>query len=92
MRWQEEVTLTGYEMQWTVRYFLYMSRKWIIPVVNANEPASGAGAGIAHTGNPATLSTGANAYWKRKHAVWVDIVQKADGIFRTLNPAYQSPI
>lgn len=30
MRWQEEVTLTSYEMQWTVRYFLYMSRKWVL--------------------------------------------------------------
>lgn len=28
MRWQEEVTLTGYEMQWTVAYFINNSKKW----------------------------------------------------------------
>jgi len=27
-RWQEEKTLLRYEMQWTVRYFLYESEKW----------------------------------------------------------------
>ena len=26
MRWQEEVTLTTYEMQWTVRFFLHKSK------------------------------------------------------------------
>jgi len=26
MRWREEVTLTGYEMHWVVRYFLNKSR------------------------------------------------------------------
>lgn len=28
MRWAEEETLTGYEMQWTVRHFLFNSDKW----------------------------------------------------------------
>ena len=28
MRWQEEVTLTGYEMQWTVAFFVHNSKKW----------------------------------------------------------------
>ncbi|KAF8801024.1 hypothetical protein BYT27DRAFT_7116196, partial [Phlegmacium glaucopus] len=28
MRWQEEVTLTRYEMQWTVAFFSYSSHKW----------------------------------------------------------------
>lgn len=28
MRWQEEVTLTRYEMQWTVAYFAYRSNQW----------------------------------------------------------------
>ena len=28
MRWQEEVTLTRYEMQWTVAFFVYKSKKW----------------------------------------------------------------
>jgi hypothetical protein len=71
MRWQEEVTLIGYEMQWTVRYFLFMSRKWVIP------PTGG--------------SAGAIAYGRRKQAVWEEQMKKADHIFRTSNPAYQSP-
>ncbi|KAF8812648.1 hypothetical protein BYT27DRAFT_7013167, partial [Phlegmacium glaucopus] len=28
MRWQEEVTLTRYEMQWTVAFFAYNCQKW----------------------------------------------------------------
>jgi len=28
MRWREEVTLTGYEMHWVVRYFLNKSQTW----------------------------------------------------------------
>lgn len=28
MRWKEEVKLTTYEMQWTVLFFVYQSRKW----------------------------------------------------------------
>ena len=27
-RWQEELLLTKYEMQWTVRFFMYMARLW----------------------------------------------------------------
>ncbi|KAF8799289.1 hypothetical protein BYT27DRAFT_7121086, partial [Phlegmacium glaucopus] len=27
-RWQEEVSLTGYKMQWTVRYFSFQSQSW----------------------------------------------------------------
>ena len=72
MRWQEEVTLIGYEMQWTVRYFLFMSRKWVMP----------------HTGSSAS----AIAYGRRKQAVWEELMKKADHIFKTSNPAYQSPL
>jgi hypothetical protein len=28
MRWQEEATITRYEMQWTVAFFIYNSEKW----------------------------------------------------------------
>lgn len=28
MRWQEEVTLTRYEMQWTVAFFAYKRNQW----------------------------------------------------------------
>lgn len=27
-RWHEEKILVGYEMQWTVRYFLYKCKEW----------------------------------------------------------------
>ena len=27
-RWTEELTLVGYEMQWTTKYFLNCSAKW----------------------------------------------------------------
>lgn len=30
MRWQEQVKLIGYEMQWTVRYYLYKSQNWAL--------------------------------------------------------------
>ena len=85
MRWQEEVTLTGYEMQWTVRYFLYMSRKWI-PSAAGSCTASGSGL------QPTGLTEGAIAYWLRKRVVWEEIMQNADRIFRGCNPAYDSPL
>ena len=37
MRWQEEVKLTTYEMQWTVSFFVHYSHKW------EREPGSSAG-------------------------------------------------
>ena len=27
-RWREELLLTKYEMQWTVRFFMHMARLW----------------------------------------------------------------
>jgi hypothetical protein len=27
-RWQEELMLVGYEMEWTTRYFLHRAEKW----------------------------------------------------------------
>ena len=54
MRWQEELTLTGYEMQWTVRYFLYMSRKWVLkfdghPLAPEGSNDTGTGTGTGHS-------------------------------------------
>jgi hypothetical protein len=90
MRWQEEVTLTGYEMQWTVRHFRYMSHKWIIAPDDVNsltaESSSCTGTGIPN------LSIGAIAYFNRKHAVWEDLMRKADNVFKICNPAYVSPL
>jgi hypothetical protein len=101
MRWQEEVTLNGYEMEWTVRYFLHMSCKWEIPSGNEDINYIGTGTGTGTSSwtrndigmHPTpSLSAGAIAYRTRKHAVWRDLMKKADAIFRRSNPAYQSPL
>jgi hypothetical protein len=78
MRWQEEVTLTTYEMQWTVRYFDYMKRKWC-----RNEEGSA---------ENSTVSAGALAYAKRKQSTWKDLTVKSDRTFSAINNAYQSPL
>jgi hypothetical protein len=93
MRWQEEVTLTGYEMQWTVRYFRQMSTKWVIPS-DLSTPAQGTSAsGGSGSGMPLhSLTGGAIAYWNRKKAVWEDLMKKADIVFQGCNPAYDSPL
>ena len=93
MRWKEEVTLTGYEMQWTIRFFSFMSKKWILPTVVS--PPLGRGSLLSDTGpDPRipNLSIGAIAYWKRKRATWDGLVKKADTIFKRSHPAYESPL
>jgi hypothetical protein len=95
MRWREEVTLTGYEMQWTVRYFRHMSLKWALPFdhqLPAFGPSAGIGTGTGTGTDPLNLTAGAIAYWNRKHAVWNGLVNSADGQFRSCNPAYDSPL
>ena len=117
MRWQEEVTLTGYEMQWTVRYFLHMSHKWVLkyddgPGGNSSTGSTPGGSSYTGTGTPggssatgtgtpggatsigtgAGHSLGAIAYSNRKHAIWMDIMNKADSTFKRCNPAYDSPL
>ena len=92
MRWKE-VTLTVYEMQWTLRYFSYMSWKWILPQ-NISSPDicgsldSGTGTG---PGYGIHLTKGAIAYWNRKKEIWTNLMKKADYIFRHTHPAYESP-
>ena len=90
MRWQEEVTLTGYEMQWTVRYFLHMSRKWVLKF--DGHPLAPGGSSDTGTGTGTTHSPGAIAYSNRKHAIWMEIMNKADCTFKRCNPAYDSPL
>jgi hypothetical protein len=92
MRWQEEVTLTGYEMQWTVRYFQHMSRKWELPSNSSGIGPSRSGSSSSGPDMAITLSNGAIAYWKRKQAVWEDLMKKADNIYRKCHPAYDSPL
>ena len=61
MRWQEEVTLTTYEMQWTVRYFRYRSQSWRLPEGTRTESirsSSGTGTGkFRDTGMDTGIST-----------------------------------
>ena len=84
MRWQEEVTLTTYEMQWTVRYFAYKSKYWGKTQDTTSEHCSGnadVGAGA-----------GAVAYAKRKEATWEQLSLKSDRTFTIINSAYKSPL
>ena len=76
MRWQEEVTLTTYEMQWTVRYFSYKSKLW-------QDRTSSAATGVG---------AGAVAYGKRKQSTWDQLCLKSDRTFTVLNNTYKSPL
>ncbi|KIM41065.1 hypothetical protein M413DRAFT_41140, partial [Hebeloma cylindrosporum] len=66
MRWREEAIMVNYEMEWTVRYFLYKREYW--------SEASSADGG--------RISAGANAYTFRKAAMWDDLALYADKLFR----------
>ena len=78
MRWQEEVTLITYEMQWTVRYFSYQSKIWseTLHLSPENLPRN----------------AGALAYAKRKQSSWRTHCVKTDRIFTLINNAYKSPL
>jgi len=87
------VTLTTYEMEWTVRYFLNMQEKWVIKSVIDTGKNTVTGISINEAGAGSRgMTLGSMAYWNRKKAVWKDLVKKADSIFRFSNPAYQSPL
>lgn len=78
MRWQEEVTLTTYEMQWTVKFFAYNAEKWKrIQVASAEVGKECAGATV---------------YAKRKQATWDQLRLQSDRTFKSLNIAYKSPM
>lgn len=83
--------MIGYEMQWTVRYFQSMSRKWAIPERTGTGSSSGTGKNIT-TSDTGTLTTGAIAYHYRKHAMWEELMIKADHVFASSNNSYQSPL
>jgi hypothetical protein len=55
-RWNEEVILVSYEMQWTIRYFLHQAQEW--ERLKATSPNSG------------NLTPGPAAYAARKAAMW----------------------
>jgi hypothetical protein len=78
MRWQEEVTLLTYEMQWTVRYFAYKSKNWS----EMQKPSA----------EQSSSSAGALAYAKRKQWTWEHLSRKSDRTFTIINNAYISPL
>ena len=87
MRWQEEVTLTAYEMQWTIQYFINKSEFWSnIKNIPADDPVSMNVDVMVPIDN-----SGALAYAKRKHWTWYQLAQKSDKTFRYINTAYKSP-
>lgn len=70
--------MTTYEMQWTVRYFIYRQEKWAEAQVVEAEPRF--------------VSAGALAYAKRKQSTWQQLAVKSDRTFRIINNAYKSPL
>jgi len=73
-RWAEEKILVGYEMQWTVRYFLHYRDAW--------RERTRTGIGIALAGS--------RAYGARKEAMWEHLAQQAEVAFKTTNMSYVS--
>jgi hypothetical protein len=72
-RWQEELTLTGYEMQWTVRYFHHQAgtwEKWGIQAADADKP-------------------GAAAYAARKVVMWTQLRNDAERRFTRTSGTYE---
>ena len=69
-RWNEETILVGYEMRWTVRYFLHKAEQW-----------DHLGAGNESSG----LAPGPAAYAARKAAMWRWVASKAKKHFVRAN-------
>lgn len=73
-RWNEELILVGYEMDWTVRYYIYQSGVW------KNRKS------IAETLDDA----GAAIYAARKEAMWMELAGHSARQFREVNPTFIS--
>jgi hypothetical protein len=75
-RWEEEVILVGYEMQWTVRFFVHKQEVWEGRRAMAND----------------NQATGPAAYAARKAAMWGWMAQDANHLFIKANSAYITPL
>lgn len=73
-RWKEELTLTGYEMQWTVRYYLHQAEIWTDREIRTE-----------HSGD-----SGAMAYARRQSVRWTEAARAANIRFKSINSTYQS--
>ena len=80
MRWQEEVAITTYEMQWIVRFFSHKSMMWA-KLHSTRSAVAGQGAGA-----------GAIAYTKHKQVTWEQLSLISDWTFSVLNNAYKLPL
>lgn len=74
-RWREECILVGYEMQWTVRYFLNKSSLW--------KPSA------LPDADPEFATPGAAAYANRQATMWHRLALIADKSFKYYNVHYQ---
>jgi len=75
-RWQEEVTLITYEMQWAVRFFVQKSHIWASASKISSLPVKASHA----------------AYAKRQYDMWKQISMRANHAFSYINSAYKSPL
>ena len=92
MRWKEEVTLTTYEMQWTVRYFDFKSRLWA-GSTHQDADSSSPVAGPSHqSAEENHISAGVLAYRRRKQSTWLHLAKRSDRTFILINNAYKSPL
>ena len=73
-RWNEEFVLTGYEMDWTVWYYLHQAKIWEDRGISAE-----------HVGD-----LGAMAYAARKVRMWSECAGSANKRFKLINPLYKS--
>ena len=64
-RWAEEFKLVGYEMQWTVNFFVHRANKWHQRALSA----------------ATTIHAGAAAYAYRQQAMWQAVASAAQSAF-----------
>jgi hypothetical protein len=71
-RWKEEVILSEHEMEWTTRYFLNTSRKWV-----AWAKMSEAEGKLGHA-----------SYASRQSAMWMRLADQGHRVFRETLASY----
>lgn len=84
-----------YEMEWSVRYFLYQSRQWNLGDGNKQSHANADAEGLdgrRDADADVSCCDGAYAYAARKKTMWLHWAKHADRSFSRCNPAYQSPL
>ena len=75
-RWREEFVLVGYEMKWTVNYFMHQSNQWIARGIVSDEDQD----------------RGGSAYAAKQAARWVAIAKQAEREFQRVNEHYRASV